>query len=295
METFDETSIIETHISSIQGKSLYLQEYGVGIFKATPSKSALKKAIKKKLVTVNGHVARTSTLIHGGESIVLHRAAEIPNKRIFVLPLEIIFEDDDLALINKPAGILVSGNAFKTITNALRHNLSRSNQIDAIIPQPAHRLDFPTSGLLLIGKTNSTLVALNHLFEAKGIAKSYFAVTIGKMQKEQTIDVPIDGKEALSTYVLLETVDSKRFGYLNLVQLFPKTGRRHQLRKHLAAIGNPILGDAEYGIEGKILKGNGLYLHAFSLEFVHPSTNKKMYFEKELPRKFTRIFKKSRP
>ena len=78
---------------------------------------------------------------------------------------------------------------------------------------------------------------------------------------------------------------------MNLLKLTPKTGRRHQLRKHMSAIGNPILGDVDYGVEGLILKGKGLYLHAFSLEFEHPVTKEKMYFEKELPKKFKKLFK----
>jgi 23S rRNA pseudouridine1911/1915/1917 synthase len=85
-------------------------------------------------------------------------------------------------------------------------------------------------------------------------------------------------------------MDSPRFEVLNLVQLQPETGRKHQLRKHLAQIGNPILGDLEYGIHDKILTGNGLYLHAYALEFMHPFSNKKLSFKTSPPKKFTRLF-----
>ena len=100
----------------------------------------------------------------------------------------------------------------------------------------------------------------------------------------------IDGKESHSIYKVIETVNSPRFNKLNLVELNPLTGRRHQLRKHLSSIGNPILGDKDYGTEGLLLNGKGLYLHAFSLRFIHPFTNEQVYFESELPERFKKIF-----
>ncbi|MEO9893787.1 RluA family pseudouridine synthase [Aurantibacter sp.] len=291
MCSFNKDTIRETHIVKEQAQPIRLQEYGVGIFEALPTKSSLKKAIKKKYIYINTSLATTGTLLNGGETITLHQPSEKQNRRFFSLPLEVIYEDDFLALINKPPGVLVSGNAFKTISNALPQNLIKSSQKDAVAPKPAHRLDFPTSGLLLVGKTASSILALNRLFEHKEISKSYYAITIGVMNiKKDTITSAINGKHAISTYEVLDSLPSENFEYLNLVKLVPLTGRRHQLRKHLASIGNPILGDADYGFEGKILKGKGLYLHAFSLEFTHPKINKKMYFEKELPNKFMKLF-----
>ena len=153
-----------------------------------------------------------------------------------------------------------------------------------------HRLDFATTGTLLVGKTSSSIRTLNKLFENKEITKTYYAITIGKMNVKGTISSAIDGKPSQSDYTLVESVISERFGTLNLVQLNPKTGRRHQLRKHLSSIGNPILGDVTYGLEGLILKGKGMYLHAFSLEFIHPYTKEKIYLKDELPKKFGKIF-----
>ncbi len=124
-------------------------------------------------------------MIGGGEIITLYQPVEIPNKREFLLPLEATFEDDHHALINKPAGVLVSGNAFKTIADALAQNLKKSTQADAIDPKPVHRLDFPTTGLLLVEKTTTSISALNTLFESKKIAKTYYSITIGKMKKEK--------------------------------------------------------------------------------------------------------------
>jgi len=110
------------------------------------------------------------------------------------------------------------------------------------------------------------------------------------MNHQGKITLEVDGKKSQSNYTLCDAVSSERFGKLNLVQLGPRTGRRHQLRKHLSSIGNPILGDAVYGIENLILKGKGLYLHAYSLKFIHPFTNKEVSLKDELPKRFKKIF-----
>ncbi|MFT4780817.1 MAG: 23S rRNA pseudouridine1911/1915/1917 synthase [Psychroserpens sp.] len=201
-----------------------------------------------------------------------------------------LFEDDHLAVIHKPAGILVSGNSFKTITNALVRNIKRSTLPDATKPQPVHRLDFETTGVLLVGKTSSSIRALNKLFEDKDIKKTYYATTIGEIDSEGEITTNIDGKASKSNYTLCKTVLSKRFGTLNLVRLEPQTGRRHQLRKHLSHIGHPILGDKVYGVEPLILNGKGLYLHAYSLQFTHPFTHEQLFLKEELPERFKKIF-----
>lgn len=195
-----------------------------------------------------------------------------------------------MAIIHKPAGILVSGNSFKTVANALTQNISRSLLPDATTPQPVHRLDYATTGILLIGKTRSSIRALNKIFENRAVKKTYYAITIGEMNAVGPITSEIDGKKSKSNFTLCESVTSERFGKLNLVQLEPLTGRRHQLRKHLSHIGNPILGDKEYGIDNLILNGKGLYLHAYSLQFSHPFTKKEIYLKDELPKRFKKIF-----
>lgn len=266
-----------------------LQQYVIGIFSTIPTKSGMKKAIKKGLVFVNGEVASTALLIKGDETIELFEEKQ-KEKKQFIFPLEVIFEDDYLAVIFKPAGIVVSGNSFATINNALEQNIQPSSQNDAVVPRAVHRLDYPTSGLLLISKTNKTTHLLAKLFEDKIIHKKYHAVTIGKMESIGQISLPIDGKDSFSEYKVLQSISSEKYENLNLVELHPKTGRRHQLRKHMYEIGNPILGDKDYFIEGKISYGNGLYLHASSLYFIHPITNEPMNFNKDLPKKFKRLF-----
>ena len=279
----------ETHIVPKLENPVRFQEYAVGIFNTIPTKSGIKKAIKKKLIFINDCIATTAQFMLGGEKITLYQSEISSDFKRLVFDLEVIFEDDYLAIINKPAGVLASGNKFKTIDNALQQNLQKSTQLDAVRPRPSHRLDYPTTGLLLVGKTSASILALNKLFENKEILKTYFAITIGIMKASGSIQIPIDKKVAVTDYVVLESVKSDRFTVLNLVKLSPKTGRRHQLRKHVSALGNPILGDKEYGKEGFILNGKGLYLHAGILEFTHPFTMQKMRIEKELPNKFKKI------
>ncbi|SOU86643.1 RluA family pseudouridine synthase [Tenacibaculum dicentrarchi] len=280
----------ETHNTPLLEKPIRLQDYAVDIFKTIPTKSGIKKAIKKKLVFVNGKIATTALFINGNEKIELYKISEETTFKQFKFPLEVLFEDDYLAVIYKPAGILVSGNSFATIDNALLQNIKKSPLEDATRPRPVHRLDYPTSGLLLIGKTSSSIIALNKLFENKKIQKTYHAITIGKIENNGIIDFPIDDKKALTSYKLIKSVISERFKTLNLVELSPKTGRKHQLRKHLLAIKSPILGDKEHFLDGFILNGKGLYLHASTLQFEHPFTKKELVITKELPNKLKKIF-----
>ncbi len=246
--------------------------------------------MKKQYVRVNGTTASSATFIRGGETVSLSIPEQTGFKKKLILPLNVLCEDEHLAVIHKPAGILVSGNRFKTVANALAQNIKPSSLADATIPQPVHRLDYATTGVLLVGKTSSSIRALNKMFETKQIEKTYYTVTIGEMKDSGTITTDIDGKQSRSDYTVKESVRSERFGQLNLVQLTPRTGRRHQLRKHLSAIGNPVLGDKDYGTEGLILNGKGLYLHAYSLRFTHPFTSQATYVEDDFPQKFRKIF-----
>ena len=282
--------LVETHIAQKLENPIRFQEYGVGIFDTNPTKSGIKKAIKKGLIFIDENLATTSKYISGGEKIELYQSEKSSTFESLKLDLEVLFEDAYLAIIYKPAGVLVSGNKFVTIANGLAQNLKKSNQFDAVKPQPIHRLDYPTSGLLLIGKTSNSITTLGKLFKEKKIQKTYFAVTIDKMKNKGSISSSIDNRESLTDYEVLESVKSERFEFLNLVKLSPKTGRKHQLRIHLLSIGNPILGDKEHYLENKILNGKGLYLHAASLDFTHPFTREKLTISKELPKKFTKIF-----
>lgn len=282
--------VLETHTVLHQKIPVRIQEYAVGIFKTVATKSAIKKAIKKELILVNGLPTSTAYIVIDDDIITLLQSEEKEPYRQLELDLDVIYEDDYLAVIHKPAGILVSGNKFKTVDNALLQNLEKSSQSDAVRPRPVHRLDYPTTGCLLVGKTSSSIQALNELFEQKTIQKTYHAIVIGQMKPSGIINSEIDGKQSESHFQVLRTEKSNRFEFLTLVELFPKTGRRHQLRIHLSSLGNPILGDQEYGKESLILKGKGLYLHASSLQFIHPFTQEQLEINSPIPSKFKKIF-----
>ncbi|WP_139959711.1 RluA family pseudouridine synthase [Flavicella sediminum] len=281
---------IASHTVPPLEKKTRLQDYPLGFFESITTKSSLKKVLKKKLVYLNKKQATTADFIQGGELLELYKDDQ-STKTTIDLDLTVIYEDDYLAFINKPAGITVSGNKKWTLENALRSNLKPSLQKDALLhPEPIHRLDHPTSGILLIGKTTAAVITLNHLFEKKEIQKTYFAVTINKQEGKGIIDTPIDTKISSTKFEVKKSLVSERFDFLNLVELKPETGRKHQLRIHLASIGNPILGDKEYAVSEKTLFGNGLYLHAFSLEFTHPFTKETIFQSADLPKKFNRLF-----
>lgn len=268
-----------------------LSDYCVGKFHTITSRKGVKKAILKHLVFINEKPGQTGDFVQGGETITLYQTMASQHPELDI-DLDVLFEDDHLAVINKPPGILVSGNKKWTVQNALENNLKKSTRQDALTrPEPIHRLDYPTTGALLIGKTVSSVTTLNNLFETRKIEKTYTAVCIGEMPKTATISTPINGKQADSSFNVLHTVPSPRFEYLNLVELKLGTGRRHQLRIHLSNIGHQILGDLTYGNPEKLLKGKGLYLHATSLEFLHPFTQENIKIEAPLPKKYGKIFR----
>lgn len=278
----------ETYLVPPLGAPTRLSDLRGTVFTLIPSRKALKKALDKGWVQCSDKSATTATVVRGGETLLL----TIPEKRRpeIKLDLEVLYEDEFLAVINKPASIEVSGNKKFTIENALVRNLKPSPESDAIQPEAIHRLDYGTSGVLLIGKTRNAVVSLNKLFSTRETEKTYFAVTIGKMEKSGTIDKPIDGKPSITSFRVLKSVPSERFEFLNLVEVRIETGRRHQIRKHFHGLGNPILGDKQYFKEGLILTRKGMYLHASKLSFKHPFTNELFEFEAPIPKKFRKLF-----
>ena len=288
-------NILETYIVPPLKKPIRLSDLRAGTFSLIVSRKAFTKLIKANLVHVNNNLSTTATPLLGGEIITVFRDQTPSNKPSIKIALEVIYEDEYLAIINKPPGVEVSGNKRYTIANALDKALKKSNQEDALLrPEPIHRLDYPTSGCLLIGKTSTSVMKLNRAFQEKKIDKVYYAITIGKQKASGTITSPLDGKSCISHFEVIDTVASIKYEALNLVKLIPETGRKHQLRKHLAAIQNPIMGDNQYGTDGNKGMGNGLYLHAYSIKFLHPETALTISEHIKLPKKFTRIFKQIR-
>ncbi len=258
------------------------------------TKSAVKKALKKQRFLINRQICNTGTLIKKGQIIELLEEHTL-QKKVFKLHLNVIFEDDFIALINKPAGISVSGNYFKTIQNALPYNLKKSEHTDILqTPLPVHRLDNQTSGLLLIAKTHKARINLGQQFEEKKIKKKYNAVVIGKPSKSDIINFPVDGKNAFTSCETIKTEKSLRNGYLSLLNLYPETGRTHQLRIHCEKSGFPILGDKLYNGNLPVFKGKGLFLSASEISFIHPLTNEFLTFEIPYPKKFDKIIEREK-
>ncbi len=284
-------TIRETHTVPPQPEPIRLSDYAGGIFISLPARKGMKKAIDRGLVRVDGRPAVTATLLRGGETIALLADERLADQPALELRLAVRYEDEHLAVISKPAGITVSGNQWRTVTRALPFNLRPSPLPTALPrPQPAHRLDHPTSGLLLIGKTGTALTELGRLFATREILKTYHAVTAGPMAESDVFDAAIDGRPARTDYRLLTRVPSEEHTCLNLLRLHPRSGRRHQIRIHLATAGHPILGDREHGAGRVSRTGRGLYLHATELAFRHPATGEDLRISEELPAKFKKIF-----
>ncbi|MGB0886510.1 MAG: RluA family pseudouridine synthase [Vicingaceae bacterium] len=284
--------VLKTHIVPNDFEEIRLYDYVQQIFPTIPSRKAVKKAIAREEILVNGHKTSTGHWIKAGQKIELLESNANPPKA-YNLDLEIVFEDEYLAVINKPAGIPVSGNQFRTIQNAIIGNISLSHEEDALRwPKPVHRLDGPTSGLLIIAKTAKALVKLGQQFEQKQIQKKYAAIVMGKTPESGIVDTAIDGLKSLSEYKTLKTINSLRSKQLSLVELSPKTGRTHQLRIHMSRIGFPILGDKQYGDEGNNLEGKGLFLCALELNLKHPITEETLVIETTIPNKFNSLLER---
>ena len=235
---------------------------------------------------MNGSATSTGYWLKGGELIELFDP-ENTKPKTYNLPLEILFEDEYLAVINKPAGLLTSGNSFKTVTNALLFNLKPTKEIDALDwPLPVHRLDKATSGLLVIAKTKTARALLGQQFENKLVEKTYTAVVLGEIIGEGLLNDPIDGKSAITYYKSLKQARSLRSKNLTLIKLSPKTGRKHQLRIHMSQMGHAILGDGLYSPPDLALKYKGLFLCANEIKFENPLKKQCVHIKIEIPKKY---------
>ncbi len=277
--------IEKIELMDIQHKTR-LSDIGFSRFQYIHSRKALIKAIKRGDILVNNQRGYTADYVRIGDTITVTEQ-EDSNYKPYKKKLEIIYEDDYLAVINKPAGIDVSGNRFRTIENMALSNIYLNKNVDGLKKlRPVHRLDNQTSGLLLIAKTSPALIELSRQFQDREITKKYTAIVIGHLTPDGEIHSPINNQEAVTLFRVIQYCPSLKAKEISLVELRLLTGRTHQLRIHLSEIGYPILGDKLYGNQDLILTGKGLFLTATELSFKHPITNEVMSFKLPLPNKF---------
>ncbi len=261
------------------------------------SRSQANEAIKAGTVLVNGKLAKAKYVVKEGDVITyVLPEEEVLEYKAEDIPLDIIYEDADVAVVNKPQGIVVhpsAGHTSGTLVNALMYHVKDLSSINGVVrPGIVHRIDKDTSGLLMIAKNDKAHNALAAELKDKKSLRKYVAIVHGNLPNDRgVIEAPIGrsdkdrkkqavtakGKPAVTRFTVLE-----RFGNYTLVELQLETGRTHQIRVHMAYIGHPVAGDPLYGPR-KTLKGHGQFLHAKTLGFTHPTTGELVEFTAEEP------------
>ena len=274
------------HTVPSQPEMLRLDAYCAQVFSVFQSRNQARKAIKQTRIKVNGERARTDWFPQEGW-VISATVPDNPVLPILKVDLDVLYRDDHLAVIFKPAGIMTRGNTSRTVHRALRHNLDISPLSDALpMPDPCHRLDYKTAGLLLVARTVSARLALLDLFKTREIHKGYRALVVGRLEGEGVIDTPLDGRDSLTRWRAVEHTRSLHVDWFTTVDLEPVTGRTHQLRRHMAEIGHPILGDEVYTGSEKLLRKQGLFLASLHLDFEHPITGEPVTVNADEPRKY---------
>ena len=273
------------------------------------SRSAVQKLIADGKVTVNGSVATKSLKLKAGDEVYL----EIPDPVELKaepqdIPVEIVYEDDDLLVVNKPRGMVVHpapGNPDGTLVNALLfHCKGQLSGINGVMrPGIVHRIDKDTSGLLIVAKNDTAHLFLAEQIKEHSFTREYEAVVHGNIKADNgSIDAPIgrhpvkrkqmavtpeNSKNAITHFTVLQ-----RFGEFTHVRLRLETGRTHQIRVHMSYIGHAVAGDEVYGPKNVVKGLGGQCLHAKKIGFIHPQTHKYMEFDSELPQYFNSFLAK---
>lgn len=278
------------------------------------SRSQLQRLIKEGQVQAAGRAVKSNHVVRDGETIVVDIPEPVdPTPKPEELPLPIVYQDSDIAVIDKPAGMVVhpaAGHDSGTLVNALLHHVDDLSGIGGEKrPGIVHRLDRGTSGLMVIAKHDAAHEELARQFQEREVEKEYIALVWGVVQAGRRIDAPIGrdpndrkkmsararrSREAVTRIVRTETI---RNGALTLARVAIYTGRTHQIRVHLSAIGHPIVGDPLYGgvhrrVPGDIRAVMHLerpFLHAARLAFNHPGDGRRMEFTSELPDDLLRV------
>ncbi len=278
------------------------------------SRSAAERLLEQGAVTVTGGNAVKNYRLRGGEQITVTLPDPVPAEaRPENIPLDIVYEDEDIVVVNKPQGMVVhpaAGNESGTLVNALLYHCRGSLSGVGGVERPGivHRIDKDTSGLLVVAKHDRAHNALAEQLKTHTVSRIYEAITIGNLRQDRgTVHAPIgrhpvdrkrmaitrregEGKDAITHYEVVE-----RFGSFTHVRCQLETGRTHQIRVHMASLGHPLLGDPVYGGDGtrfgaqhrKLI--NGQCLHAGTLTLLHPRTGESMTFTAPLPADFAAL------
>lgn len=274
------------------------------------TRSSLKRLFEDGLVLINGKRAKPSQAVSIGDiaEVTLPDAVEYAAKPEDI-PIDIVYEDNDIAVVNKPQGMTVhmgNGNIDGTLVNALLYRLDSLSGINGVIrPGIVHRIDKDTSGLLVVAKNDRAHLSLSKQIEEKTCKRTYIALLEGMLNKDSgtvttyigrdprdrvkmAVVEPEKGKIAITDYTVL-----KRYaqGY-TLCRFDLHTGRTHQIRVHAKYLSHPVVGDPVYGIKKQKFKLSGQLLHAWKLTLVHPTTGDEMTFEAPLPEYFKKILNK---
>ncbi len=272
------------------------------------SRTMIKKLIESNNILINDKSEKVSYKVQANDNISIDvPEAKETKLKAQEIPLDIIYEDNDIIVVNKPKGMVVhpaNGNPDGTLVNAIlaicKNSLSGIG--GELRPGIVHRLDKDTSGLIIVAKNDKAHINMSEQIKERNVKKTYIALVRGNVPEEEaTINMPIgrstkdrkkmavtkNGKQAITHFKVL-----KRYSKYTLLEIKIETGRTHQIRVHMAEIGYPVVGDAvysngknEFGIEGQML-------HAYKLEFMHPITNKHMELTAPLPQYFEEILKK---
>ncbi len=280
-----------------------LDQYLAGNLSGELSRSYIQKLIKDGQIRVNGETTKSNHKLKEAEKITVDiPPPSRPDTKPENIPLTIVYEDEHLMVVDKPAGMVVhpaAGNFSGTLVNALLYHSSHLAGIGGELkPGIVHRLDRGTSGLIVVAKTDKAHHSLAEQFKSHKVKKKYLAVVKGKVELDRgIIDEPIGrnlrqrkkmevvqagGKSAVTNYEVV-----KRFKAFTLVEISPTTGRTHQIRVHMSYLGYPIIGDTEYGQRSTVI--NRQALHANLLGFYHPATNKYLEFSLTLPEDIKRL------
>lgn len=278
---------------------LYLKE------KCDMSRETIQRLIKEGKILVNEKMVKASYKINDGDNIIIEEESPKDiNIKEENIPIEVLYEDDDIIIVNKPKGMVVhpaNGNPDGTLVNALMSICkdSLSGIGGEIRPGIVHRLDKDTSGVLIVAKNDKAHINMSEQIKNHQVEKTYIALTRGSVKENTaTINMPIgrstkdrkkmaiskDGKNAITHFTVI-----KRFANYTLLEVKIETGRTHQIRVHLSEIGYPIIGDTVYSNGKNEWNIVGQCLHAKSLKFKHPITNKEMFIQAQLPEYFQDI------